>query len=147
MTYRIKEVLTGPPPPLDGASSVQQVSRTLPMQQETWWSTLARHGARFVDEALRDHPDGPVVMVTTRYATEIDYRVVVGDPSDGDRGRARVVWDRSVSFGATDARVAGGSDFVAATRAQDEVAFMMYALPGAAGGTDDVASDEEVTRG
>jgi hypothetical protein len=108
--YRITEVVSG-------------TSR-----HANWRDILTKHGTRFIDEALRDNPDGPVAMVTTRYATEIDYRVIVGELTDGDHGKARVIWDRSVSFGATDARVAGGSDFVAAARAQDEVAFAAHAL-------------------
>jgi hypothetical protein len=91
---------------------------------------LVKHGARWVDEAIRDNPDGPVMTITTRYATEVDYRVVVGDLQAGDLGKARIVWDRSVTFGATDRTVAGGADFVAAARAQDEVAFALYALLG-----------------
>lgn len=91
-------------------------------------SLLARHGARFVDEAIRDNPDGMVSMVTTRYATEIFYQVAIGDPDAGDRGRARIVWDRAVTFGATDRTVAGGHEFVAAARAQDEVSSAAFAL-------------------
>lgn len=98
------------------------------MTLETARTILNRHGARFVDEALRDNPDGPVAMITTRYATEIDYQVIVGHPDSGDRGKSRVIWDRSVAFGATDARVAGGRDFVAAARAQDEVAYAAFVL-------------------
>jgi hypothetical protein len=110
---------------------------------------LAKHGARFIDEAIRDNPDGPVSAVTTRYATEVDYQVIVGGWDDGDHGKARVIWDRSVSFGATDARCAGGSDFVAAARAQDEVASAAYALLSATEPTDDMGStdDKKSSRG
>lgn len=89
---------------------------------------LKQHGARFVDEAIRDNPDGPVVMVTTRYATEVDYQVLIGEADSGDRGKSRVIWDRSVTFGATDRTVAGGADFVAAARAQEEVQHAAYSL-------------------
>lgn len=89
---------------------------------------LKQHGARFVDEAIRDNPDGPVVMVTSRYATEVDYQVLIGDAYSGDRGKSRVIWDRSATFGATDRTVAGGADFVAAARAQEEVQHAAYSL-------------------
>lgn len=85
-------------------------------------------GARNLDEAITDNPDGPIVMVTSRYATEIHYRVVVGESSD-----PRIIWDRSVIFGATDRTVAGGADFTAAARAQDEVAQVAHALLDAVG--------------
>jgi hypothetical protein len=91
-------------------------------------STLVKYGARFFEEAIRDNPDGPVSMVTTRYDTEIAYQVIVGEIDAGDRGRARTIWDRAVTFGATDARCAGGSDFVAAARAQDTVAEAAHVL-------------------
>lgn len=98
------------------------------IQQDHARTILKQHGARFIDEALRDNPDGPVTMVTTRYATEVFYQVLIGDADSGDRGRSRVIWDRAVTFGATDRTVAGGADFVAAARAQADVQHAAYSL-------------------
>jgi hypothetical protein len=97
-------------------------------RQKKFMAVLSAHNARHVDDAIRDNPDGPVQMVTTRHATEVDYQVIVGTIESGDLGKSRVIWDRSVTFGSTDRTVAGGADFVAAARAQEEVAFATYAL-------------------
>jgi hypothetical protein len=92
-------------------------------------NALVRSGAKWVDEALGDNPDGPVVMTTVRTRTEIDYEVIVGDPSDSMSTRsARCIWHRTVAFGHDDAHCAGGSAFVAASREQDAVAFAALEL-------------------
>lgn len=104
---------------------IETVESSRPSQAERLRAILAKHGVRHLDDAIRDNPDGPVRMITTRYATQIDYQVIVGDD---DMYRGRCIWDRSVTFGATDRTVAGGEDFVAAARAQDEVAQAAHAL-------------------
>lgn len=94
-------------------------------------STLRRHVATHVDEALRHNPDGPVQSITTRGACDITYEVVIGDALQGDHGRARrarTIWSRLVVFGQTDRTVAGGADFVDAARVQDEVAAAVHLL-------------------
>lgn len=91
-------------------------------------SVLLRHGARYLDEALRDNPDGPVQSITTRGACDVTYDVVVGDALLGDHGRARTIWSRTVVFGQTDRTIAGGADFRDAARAQDEVATAAHLL-------------------
>jgi hypothetical protein len=83
---------------------------------------LVQAGAQFVAEALRDNPDGPVQTITTIGRVEICYEVVIGDSSDGDHGRARTIWHRTVTFGHTDRTVAGGAAFVETARLQDAVA-------------------------
>jgi hypothetical protein len=98
------------------------------MTEQQAMNVLVRHHAKWVDEALRDNPDGPVVMLITRTKTEIDYEVVIGDPGAGDHGRARTVWHDSVAFGNSDAHCGGGTAFVAAARVQDEVAFAALEL-------------------
>ncbi len=89
-------------------------------------NVLVRSGAKWVDEALRDNPDGPVVMTTVRTRTEIDYEVVVGHSDDRSKGRC--IWTKSVTFGHDDAHCAGGAAFVAAGREQDAVAFAALEL-------------------
>lgn len=81
-----------------------------------------------LDLALRENPDGPVQELTTRDGDGIRYDVIVGDAMLGDFGRARIVWSREVAFGRTSRTVAGGHDFVEASRAQDEVAHAIHAL-------------------
>lgn len=89
---------------------------------------LASHGARSIEVALSDNPDGPVQEITSRHACGVEYDVVIGDASYGDRGQARTVWSKSVTFGATDRTVAGGHDFVMAAREQEAVALACLAL-------------------
>lgn len=91
-------------------------------------STLRRHGARVLEEALRDNPDGPIQSITTHGACDITYEVVVGDALLGDHGQARTIWSRTVVFGQTDRTVAGGADFRDAARAQDEVVIAAHLL-------------------
>lgn len=65
-----------------------------------------------------------VAMITEIERNEVVYCVVVGgDIHDGDRSGCRVAWQRVVMFGHTDARRAGGSDFVLAARLQEAVAY------------------------
>jgi len=64
----------------------------------------------------------PVTMVTERERDSISYEVVCGNVTAGDHGDARSVWCETVHFGATDATVAGGSDFVQAARHQQQIA-------------------------
>lgn len=106
----IIETLEQPGPPETGDSIAVAQSR------------LVRAGAQFVEEALRDNPDGPVQMITTISRTDNCFDVVIGDAEWGDRGRARTIWRRIVVFGHTDRTVAGGADHVAAARMQEEVA-------------------------
>jgi len=85
---------------------------------------LVRAGAQFVDEALVDHPDGPVQMRTEISRTDVRYEVTIGDPSDRTGPRAaRCIWHRVVVFGHTDRTVAGGAAFVEAARVQESVAW------------------------
>lgn len=85
---------------------------------------LVRCGAQFVDEALRDNPDGPVQMHTEISRADVTYSVCVGDPSDSMSPRsARCIWHRVVVFGHTDRTVAGGAAFVEAARTQEAVAW------------------------
>jgi hypothetical protein len=96
------------------------------MTEEQAMNILVRAGAKWVDEAIRDNPDGPITEHTTRTTTEIEYEVTIGH--DGDRGRGRVVWYKTVTFGHNDAHCAGGSAFVAAARESDAVAFAALTL-------------------
>lgn len=93
------------------------------MTEQQAMNVLVRNHAKWVDEALRDNPDGPIAMVIIRTRTEIDYEVVIGDPDAGDHGRARTIWHATVTFGHDDAHCAGGAAFVTTARMQDEVAF------------------------
>jgi hypothetical protein len=96
------------------------------MTESEAMNILVRAGAKWVDEALRDSPDGPVTMHITRTRTEIEYEVTIGDPDDRDRGR--VIWYREVAFGHDDAHCTGGAAFVAVAREQDAVAFAALEL-------------------
>lgn len=87
---------------------------------------LVAAGAQFVEQALRDNPDGPVSMWTTLTRTEIDYEVTVGFMDD--RSRGRIIWHKTVVFGHTDRTVAGGAAFVEAARVQETVAWSALAL-------------------
>ncbi|HET9893257.1 MAG TPA: hypothetical protein VFQ42_22455 [Mycobacterium sp.] len=90
---------------------------------------LVRKGAQFVEEALRDNPDGPVKMVIDISRTEINYDVVIGDPEDSMSPRgARTIWHKTVYFGSSDRHCAGGAAFVEASREQDAVAFAALEL-------------------
>ena len=90
---------------------------------------LVRSGAQFVDEALRDNPDGPVRMHTEISRAEVDYAVVIGCPEDSMGTRtSRTIWHRTVTFGATDRHCAGGAAFVEAARAQEIVAWSALEL-------------------
>lgn len=85
---------------------------------------MKQHGAKFVDEAIAAHPDGPVQMITEVSRCEVSYEVVVGDPSDSMSPRsARVIWHRLVPFGASDRHCAGGGAFVEMARAQADIAW------------------------
>ena len=88
-------------------------------------NVLVRRGAQFVEDALRDNPDGPVRMVIERSRTEIVYTVTIGDPDDNG---ARSIWCRTVVFGHDDRHCAGGAAFVEVGREQDEVAFAALEL-------------------
>lgn len=99
------------------------------MSIESAWGIIKSNGAfAMTIVALADNPDGPVQEITSRHACGVDYEVVVGDIAAGDRGQARTVWSKSVTFGATDRTVAGGYDFVAAAREQEAVAWAILAL-------------------
>lgn len=87
---------------------------------------LVRAGAKWVDEALRDNPDGPITEHTTRTKTEIEYEVTIGYCDDQHRGR--LIWHKTVPFGHDDAHCAGGAAFVAAAREQQDVAFAALEL-------------------
>jgi len=85
---------------------------------------LVRYGAQFVDDGIRDNPDGPVQMHTELSSTDVSYGVTIGDPSDSMSPRtARCIWHRVVTFGHTDRTVAGGAAFVEAARMQETVAW------------------------
>jgi hypothetical protein len=88
---------------------------------------LVRAGAQFVDDAIRDNPDGPLAMHTEITRTEVVYEVIVGYPVD-DTGSTRYIWRRVVTFGATDRTVAGGAAFVEAARTQEAVAWAALEL-------------------
>lgn len=70
-----------------------------------------------------------VVMHTVRDDTEIIYNVnVVTDDGGWEAGDdERGVWQWRVSFGATDATVAGGARFVEAARCQQQIADEVWA--------------------
>ena len=90
---------------------------------------LVRAGAQFVDDALRDNPDGPIRMHTEFSRAEIIYGVVIGAPSsDGTPSSARCIWQRSVVFGANARHVAGGAAFVEAARQQETIAWAAHEL-------------------
>lgn len=82
-------------------------------------SVLASAGAKWIDEALRDNPDGPITAHTTRTKTEVKYEVTIGFSSEVSNGR--LIWWKTVPFGNTDAHCAGGAAFVAAALEQDHV--------------------------
>jgi hypothetical protein len=79
-----------------------------------------------VDEALRDNPDGPITMHTTRTKTEIEYEVTIGH--DDDRSRGRLIWHKTVAFGHDEAHCSAGRAFVEASREQDAVSFAALEL-------------------
>jgi hypothetical protein len=92
-------------------------------------NVLVRSGAQFVDDAIRDNPDGPVTMHTEISRTEVDYAVVIGSPECSMSARtARTIWHRTVTFGATDRYCAGGAAFVEAARMQETVAWAVLEL-------------------
>lgn len=90
-------------------------------------NVLVRSGAKWVDEALRDNPDGPVMMTTVRTRTEIEYEVIVGILDDCCT-KARCIWSKTVAFGHDDRHHAGGAAFVEVSREQDAVAFAALEL-------------------
>lgn len=96
------------------------------MTEATAMNILVRSGAKWVDEALRDNPDGPITEHTTRTKTEVEYEVTIGYQED--RSKGRLIWFRTVAFGHTDAHCAGGAAFVAAAREQSDVAFAALEL-------------------
>lgn len=99
----------------------------LTLQRAT--SLLLSHGAQFVEDALRDNPTGPVTMLTQIDHCDVTYEVVIGDVDSSPLSpRSRTIWHRTVTFGMTDRTHAGGADFVAATRAQEEVAWALVTL-------------------
>jgi hypothetical protein len=89
---------------------------------------LVRSGAQFVDEAIRDNPDGPVQMHTEISRTEVIYDVLVGGDDDRSPRPGRFIWSRTVVFGHTDRTVTGGADFVEAARTQEAVAWAALEL-------------------
>lgn len=89
-------------------------------------SVLLRLGAKWVYEAIEDNPDGPVAMETEISRQTVEYEVRIGGSSDRDKGR--IIWHKTVWFGASDAHCAGGSAFVAAAREQDQVAWAALEL-------------------
>lgn len=96
------------------------------MTEQTAMNILVRSGAKWVDEALRDNPDGPITMHTTRTKTEIEYEVTIDDLTD--RGRGRLIWHKTVTFGHDDAHCGGGRAFVEVGREHDDVAFAALEL-------------------
>lgn len=87
---------------------------------------LVRSHAKWVDEAIRDNPDGPITEHTTRTRTEIEYEVTIGYCDDQHRGR--LIWHKTVAFGHDDAHCGGGRAFVEAAREQADVAFAALEL-------------------
>lgn len=47
------------------------------MTEQEAMNLLVRHGAKWVDEALRDNSDGPITEHTTRTRTEVEYEVTI----------------------------------------------------------------------
>jgi hypothetical protein len=88
---------------------------------------LVRAGAKWVNEALRDNPDGPITEHTTRTKTEVEYEVTIGIGGLGG-DRSRTIWFKTVTFGADDAHCAGGRAFVEAARESSDVAFAALEL-------------------
>jgi hypothetical protein len=111
------------------------------MTEQTAMNILVRTGAKWVDEALRDNPDGPITEHTTRTRTEVEYEVTIGYTDDRNRGR--LIWRKTVAFGHDDAHCGGGRAFVEAAREQADVAFAAVELmetrrPADAANKDDV---------
>ena len=96
------------------------------MTEQKAMNILVRSGAKWVEEALRDNPDGPITMHTTRTRTEIEYEVTIGHLDD--RSRGRLIWHKTVTFGHDDAHCGGGRAFVEVGREQDDVAFAALVL-------------------
>lgn len=92
-------------------------------------SRLLSLGAQFVEDAIRDNPDGPVSTIAEIGHTSVTYQVVVGTVDQHSlHPPSRTVWHREVVFGHTDRTVAGGKDFVDAARAQEDVAWSLITL-------------------
>jgi hypothetical protein len=70
---------------------------------------------------------GVVQMITTRTDCSVTYEVTLGDALLGDRGEAIGIWQKEVFFGHTDATLAGGPAFVAASREQQSSADDLFA--------------------
>jgi hypothetical protein len=102
---------------------IETLTHGASMTEREATNILVSSGAQFVEVAIRDEPDGPVVMLTDISRIEVVYEVVIGDTAAGDRGKARTIWRRAVTFGATDRTVAGGASFVEAAREQERVAW------------------------
>ena len=86
------------------------------------YAEIANHDADYRAEFIELATMG-IALVTEIEQVEIIYRVVVGgEIHNGDRSGCRTAWQRVVTFGHTDARCAGGSDFVLAARLQQAVA-------------------------
>ena len=96
------------------------------MTEQQAMNILVRSGAKWVEEALRDNPDGPIVQHTTRTKTEIEYEVTIGLLDD--RSRGRLIWHKTVAFGHDAAHHAGGYAFVEASREQDAISFAVLEL-------------------
>ena len=96
------------------------------MTEQEAMNIMVRSGAKWVDEALRDNPDGPIVQHTTRTKTEIEYEVTIGYLDD--RSRGRLIWCKTVTFGHDEAHCSAGRAFVEAGREQDAVAFAALEL-------------------
>lgn len=113
MCARLIETLQPPAPPTDGPADRAA-------------AILRQHGCKWVLEAIADNPDGPVTMSTDISKQAVEYEVCIGGPSDRDKGR--IIWHKTVWFGATDAHCAGGAAFVAAAREQEHVAWAALEL-------------------
>lgn len=96
------------------------------MTEQQAMNILVHSGAKWVDEAISDNPDGPIVQHTTRTKTEIEYEVTIGYLDD--RSRGRLIWHKTVAFGHDDSHCAGGRAFVEVGREQDAVAFAALEL-------------------
>jgi len=96
------------------------------MTEQDAMNLLVRSDAKWVEEALRDNPDGPIVQLTTRTKTEVEYEVAIGYRDDQSRGR--LIWHKTVTFGHDDAHCTGGRAFISASHEQEAVAFAALEL-------------------
>jgi hypothetical protein len=90
---------------------------------------LVRAGAQFVDDAIRDNPDGPVTRRTEISRAKITYEMMIGCPGNSLSPRAaRYIWRRAVTFGRTNQHCAGGTAFIETARQQEAVAWVALDL-------------------